>query len=53
MENTDLIQQLEANLAAFEAAGLDEEAASTKKKLDSLTKPKAAPKTAAKKAAKK
>lgn len=31
--NQDLVQQLEANLASFEAAGLTDEAESVKKKL--------------------
>ena len=38
-DNTALKQQLEQNLAAFEGAGLDEEAKSTRAKLDKLNKP--------------
>ncbi len=40
-DNKDLEQQLEANLASFEGAGLDEEAKSTKAALDKLKGSKA------------
>ena len=46
--NQDLVQQLEQNLASFEAAGLDEEAEGVRKKLAKVKGSKAEAKDEAK-----